>query len=34
MEEKKYEVKAELNIQITQQDIDDIMVCALEGGIN
>lgn len=34
MEEKKYEVKAELNIQLTQQDIDDIMVCALEGGIN
>lgn len=34
MEEKKFEVKAELNIQLTQQDIDDIMVAALEGGIN
>ena len=34
MEEKKFEVKAELSIQLTQQDIDDIMVSALEGGIN
>ena len=34
MEEKKFDVKAELNILLTQQDIDDIMVCALEGGIN
>ena len=32
--EKKFEVKAELRVELTQQDIDDIMVAALEGGIN
>lgn len=31
---KKFEVKAELHFSLTQQDIDDIMVAALEGGIN
>lgn len=34
MENKKFEVRAELVIQLTQQDIDDIMVGALEGGIS
>lgn len=34
MEKKKFEVRAEIVIQLTQQDIDDIMVGALEGGIN
>ena len=31
---KKYEVTAELKVTLTTQDIDDIMVGALEGGIN
>ena len=31
---KKFEVKAEIRVELTQQDIDDIMVEALEGGIN
>lgn len=31
---KKYEVKVEIRVELTQQDIDDIMVAALEGGIN
>lgn len=34
MEDKTFEVRAEIVVQITQQDIDDIMVAALEGGIN
>ena len=34
MEKKKYEVQAEIRVELTQQDIDDIMVAALEGGIN
>ena len=34
MEKKKFEVRVELVIQLTRQDIDDIMVAALEGGIN
>lgn len=34
MEEKKFEVRAEIVVHLTQQDIDDIMVAALEGGIN
>lgn len=34
MEKKKFPVRAEINIELTQQDIDDIMVGALEGGIN
>lgn len=33
MEKKKFEVRVELVIQLTQQDIDDIVVGALEGGI-
>lgn len=32
--EKKHEIIAEIKVALTQQDIDDIMVCALEGGIN
>lgn len=32
--EKVYNIKAELNLKLLQQDIDDIMVSALEGGIN
>lgn len=31
--DKKYEVTAELKVTITTQDIDDIMVSALEGGV-
>ena len=34
MDEKIFTVKAEINVKLTQQDIDDIMVAALEGGIN
>ena len=34
MKEKKFEVRAEIVVHLTQQDIDDIMVGALEGGIN
>ena len=34
MEKKKFLVKAEIKVELTQQDIDDIMVAALEGGIN
>ena len=30
---KKFEVKAEINVTLTQEDIDDIMCSALEGGI-
>lgn len=32
--EKKFEVHAETVFQLTRQDVDDIMVGALEGGIN
>ena len=32
-DEKKFEVHAEIAIRLTQQDVDDIMVSALEGGI-
>ncbi len=28
MEKKKFPVKAEINVDLTQQDIDDIMVAA------
>ena len=31
---KKFEVNAEVKVVLTQEDIDDIMVGALEGGIN
>lgn len=34
MEKKTFPVKAEINVTLTEQDIDDIMSCALEGGIN
>lgn len=34
MEKKTFPVKAEINVTLTEQDIDDIMVAALEGGIN
>lgn len=30
----EFDVKAELKFRVTQEDIDDIMVSALEGGIN
>lgn len=33
MEQNDFIVKAEINVKLTQQDIDDIMVAALEGGI-
>ena len=33
MNEKKFTVRAEVEVNLTQQDIDDIMVAALEGGI-
>lgn len=29
---KKYEVKVEIRVELTQENIDDIMVAALEGG--
>ena len=32
-DEKKFEVHAESTARLTQQDVDDIMVSALEGGI-
>ena len=32
-DEKKFEVHAEITARLTQQDVDDIMVSALEGGI-
>lgn len=32
-DEKKFEVHAEIMVRLTQQDVDDIMVSALEGGI-
>lgn len=34
MQEKKFEIRAEITVRLTSQDIDDIMACALEGGIN
>lgn len=34
MENKKFSVRVEIDVILTQQDIDDIMVSALEGGIN
>ena len=33
MNEKKYTVRAEVEVNLTQQDIDDIMAVALDGGI-
>lgn len=34
MKNPAFEVSVTLNIQLTEEDIDDIMVSALEGGIN
>ena len=34
MSEKTFEVHAELTIRLTTEDVDNIMVSALEGGIN
>ena len=34
MNEKKFVVRPQIEVNLTQQDIDDIMVAALEGGIN
>ena len=34
MSEKKFTVRPEIEVNLTQQDIDDIMVSALECGIN
>ena len=34
MSEKKFEILVQIRAALTQQDIDDIMVAALEGGIN
>jgi len=34
MNEKKFSVRPQIEVNLTQQDIDDIMVAALEGGIN
>ena len=34
MSEKKFTVRPQIEVSLTQQDIDDIMVAALEGGIN
>lgn len=31
MSEKKFEVLVQIRVALTQQDIDDIMVAALEG---
>ena len=31
---KRFEGKATINFKLNMQDIDDIMACALEGGIN
>lgn len=32
-DEKKFEVHVEITVRLTQQNVDDIMVSALEGGI-
>ena len=34
MDKKPYEINLTLNVLVTDEDIDDIMVGALEGGIN
>lgn len=33
MNEKRFTVRPQIEVNLTQQDIDDIMVAALEGGI-
>ena len=30
----EFTIRPEIEVKISQQDIDDIMVCALEGGIS
>ena len=32
--EKKFTIRPQIEVSMTQQDIDDIMVTALEGGLN
>jgi hypothetical protein len=32
--EKRFEIRTKITVYLTQQDIDDIMVSAFEGGIN
>ena len=34
MNDEKFRVSISLDVDLSQQDIDDIMVVALEGGIN
>ena len=34
MSEKKFTVRPQIEVNLTRQDIDDIMATALEGGIN
>lgn len=34
MSERKFTVRPQIEVNLTQQDIDDIMVAALDGGIN
>ena len=34
MSKKRFTVRPQIEVNLTQQDIDDIMVTALEGGIN
>ena len=34
MNEKRCTVRPQIEVNLTQQDVDDIMVAALEGGIN
>ena len=33
MNEKKYTVRPQIDVNLSQQDIDDIMAVALDGGI-
>lgn len=34
MEDKKFNIRIDIDVELTQEDIDDIMCSALEGGIN
>ena len=34
MNEKRFTVRPQIEVNLTQQDVDDIMVAALEGGIH
>jgi len=31
---KKFEIKGDINVTLTEKDVDDIMCAALEGGVN